>query len=516
MPKVEKYGVEWQPVMHGGKIHVAWTEWQIERNMFMWGKEKATLGLKFPKKHLGEAEHFRRMVSIVLGRQGCRNYFEWNPNAVRIVDEYFRNRFLAIAGHGSSGKTKTIAVIAVFEFIASPNNTAVLVTSTTINDSRKRVWGDIENYWNETCDFFGDEDNMPGKLLSASAVIRAKVVRGSKTTNDTTKGIMLIPGGESQVTDGIGRMKGFKAERMIFLGDELADLSHKLVEAAESNLVLNEVGTGKFKFVGTFNPTSHFGPDGVLSEPKNGWGSLDVLNSDGWETKRGYCIRFDGERSPNVLLGEAKWKGLLTGELLEEQRQKLGDNSFQFMQQYRGAWSETGSSDAIYTEAEIIKYLGMKKVEVWQDKPKLCAGFDPSHTHGGDRAVLVVAKAGVGLGYEKFLPLIEFQETVYLDDNLDTSQDKNELIISRLKKEMQERGIDSRFLAMDATGGGNPLATLMARDPFFSNSFLKVQFGGAASDLMSQGKKGKDRYANMASELWYAGKPLLLNPSAQP
>ena len=62
MPKVEKYGVEWQPVMHGGKIHAPWTEWQIERNMFMWGKEPATAGAKFPKQHLGEAEHFPRLL----------------------------------------------------------------------------------------------------------------------------------------------------------------------------------------------------------------------------------------------------------------------------------------------------------------------------------------------------------------------------------------------------------------------------------------------------------------------
>ena len=499
MPKVEKYGVEWQPVVHGGKIHAPWTEWQIERNMFMWGKEPATAGAKFPKQHLGEAEHFRRMISYMLG--SSKNPFEWNPNADRIVEAYFQNNFLAVAGHGSSSKTETLAVIAVGEFLASPEDTGVLITSTTLAESRGRIWGRVEYYWQDVCEFFGDEKNTPGELVSSSGIIRYRL----NNRKDDTKGIKLVPGKESEVKEGIGRMKGFKARRMRLMGDEFSDLSHKLLEAAESNLFLNE----DFKMAVAFNPNSHFDPAGVISEPEKGWGSIDVLNSDGWKTKRGYCIRFDGEKSPNVILDEKKWKGLLTREKLEDRRRELGDNSPRFIEQYRGAWSDTGSADAIYTEAEIIKYLGMKKVEVWQDKPKLCAGFDPSHTHGGDRAVLVVAKAGVGLGFEKFLPLIEFQETVYLDDNLDTSQDKNELIIARLKKEMQERGIDPRFLAMDATGGGNPLATLMARDPFFANSFLKVQFGGSASDLLSDGKKGKDRYANMASELWYAGKPLL-------
>lgn len=499
MARVEKYGVEWTPVVVGGKIHVGWTEWMIERGMFMWGKEKGTMGAKFPRQYLGEAEHFRRMMSVVLG--GGANPFEWNPNATRIVDEYFKNKFLAIAGHGSSSKTDTIAVIAIGEFFASPIDTGILVTSTTLAESRGRVWGRIEYYWQDACDFFGGEKNAPGELVSSSGIIRYRV--GNR--KDDTKGIKLVPGRESEVKEGIGRMKGFKARRMRLMGDEFSDLSHKLLEAAESNLFLNE----DFKMAVAFNPNSHFDPAGVISEPEQGWGSIDVLNSDGWKTKRGYCIRFDGEKSPNVVLNEKRWKGLLTADKLEDRRKELGDNSPRFIEQYRGAWSETGNADAIYTEAEIIKYLGMQKVEVWQDQPKLCAGFDPSHTHGGDRAVLVVAKAGVGLSLEKFSPMIEFLETVYLDENIDTTKDKNELIIERLKSEMQSRSIDPRFLAMDATGGGNPLATLMARDPFFSNHFLKVQFGGSASELVSQGVKGKDRYANMASELWYAGKPML-------
>lgn len=499
-----KYGIEWQPLLANGKPVCPMPDWMIERDMFLWDENVDRDGrqlYKTPPKHKGKAEHFRRMLSCILASPAAKNPFEWNPNAVRIVDEYFRNRFLAISGHGSSSKTETVAVIAVGEFLARPHDTGVLVTSTTMAESRGRIWGRIEYYWQDACEFFGGEKNTPGELVSSSGIIRYKL-GGRK---DDTKGIKLVPGRESEVKDGIGRMKGFKANRMRLMGDEFSDLSHKLLEAAESNLFLNN----DFKMVVAFNPNSHFDPAGVMSEPEGGWGSVDVFSSDGWKTKRGYCIRFDGEKSPNVLLGQKKWKGLLTREKLEDRRKELGDNSARFIEQYRGAWSETGNVDSIYTEIEIIKNLGMAKVDVWEETPKMAGGFDPSFTHGGDRAALVLSKVGKAVCFGQFKPCLEVQQVIFLDDNLDTSMDKKELIIQRLKKACEEHGLHPRNLAIDATGGGEVLATLMARDPFFSNHFMKVQFGGQASDLLVQGKKGKDRYANMVSELWYAGKPLL-------
>lgn len=463
--------------------------------------------LHAPTPHL-QATHFMRMISIIFASPIAKKPFEWNDNAVRIVREYFKHSYLAIAGCASSSKSETTAVIAIGEFIADPANTAVLVTSTTIPEARMRIWGRIEAMWQNCVEYFaalgaqmGCKLEPPGTLISSSAMIRYKL--GDR--KETDRGIKLVPGRESEVKEGIGRLKGFKSKRMRFLADELSDLSHKLLEAAESNLFVNE----DFKMIGCFNPSSHFDPAGVFAEPKDGWASVNILESEGWDTKRGYCIRFDGQKSPNVVAGYKKWEGLLTCEKLDEMRRNLGDNSSSFMAMCRAAWSETGSKDGIYSEAEIIKYLGMKKVEVWEGATVIVGGFDPSFVHGGDRAVLKLGKTGKAAVNERFLPCLEYTEIIYLDENLDTKQDKKEQVVQRLKEACLKYNLDPKNLAMDATGGGDVFATLMARDPFFGNKFMRVQFGGEASDLVFQGKKGKDKFVNMASELWYAGKPLL-------
>lgn len=491
----QKYGAEFQPLVDpvSKRPLCPLPDWKLEARMYLCSPDKA------PSGWLGKAEHFRRMASIIFASPKAKNPFEWNPNAVEISERYFQEDFLGVAAHGSAAKTECIAVIAIGEFIADPANTGCLMTSTTLAESRGRVWGRVEYRWQDLCDYFGGEQNTPGELVSSSGLIRYRL-GGRK---DDTRGVKLVPGRESEVKEGIGRMKGFKARRLRLFADELSDLSHKLLEAAESNLFINP----DFKMVGCFNPASHFDPAGVFAEPENGWGSVDVLQSSGWKTRRGYCIRFDGESSPNVVAGYEKWRGLLTKDKLEEARKNLGDNSPRFMEQYRGAWSETGHADGIYSEAEIIKYQGMAKVEVWDSTPTMAGGFDPSFVHGGDRSVLVAGKSGRAVCFGKILPCVEITAVEYLDDNLDTSKDKKEQVVERLKLACIKHKIDPKNLAMDATGGGDIFATLMSRDPFFGTGFMKVQFGGTRSTMTLTSRK--EKFFNLASEIWYAGKPLL-------
>lgn len=490
------YGSIWPPLVVGGKKYPR-PAWMIERDSYLYPQRFGR-----SKGYLGQAEHFCRYLKHLLAHEKCRVPFEINPNTRRIIEMYFQHDFLGIAGHGSSSKSESVAAIAIGEFVAFPEETGVLVTSTTLSESRGRIWGRIEYLWQDVCEFFGGEENTPGELVSSSGIIRLRM-DGRK---DDTKGIKLVPGKESEVREGIGRMKGFKARRMRLFADELSDLSHKLLDAAEANLFINL----DFKMAAPFNPSRHSDPAGVFSEPENGWDSIDVLNSDGWKTKRGYCIRFDGERSPNVVAGFERWRGLLTREKLEAYRDKYGSNSPRFMEQYRGSWSLTGHADCIYSEAEIERCFGKKKA-VWLDAPKKCIGFDPAWTEGGDRAPAVVLNVGLASS-PNGIPLMtaEVDSVHFLDDDLDTSRDRKELIVERLIALAKANDIPPKLLGIDATGGGDIIASWIATQ--WSNDILRIQFGGKASEIpVSKTSKdaGEDRFANKVSEIWYVGRDLL-------
>lgn len=496
---VFRYGAWWPSFKDPktGKPVCPMPDWKIEAKCFLYATKKTLPGF------LGKANHFLNICRMFFAHKNATRPLQINPNVERIITEYCRHRFLSIAGHGGSGKTEALAVIAIVEFILDPGNTAVLVTSTTIADSRSRVWGRIVHHWNNVCEYFGGEKNTPGQLVNSQALIRYNL-DGRK---DDTRGIKLIPASDNQVSEGVGRMKGFHARRIRFLADELSDLSHKIVDAAKSNLFTNP----DFRMAASFNPSSYFDPAGVFSEPEDGWGSVDLMSHDGWKTKLGYCIRFDGDTSPNILLQRAGkppiWEGLLTLQSFEEA--KKNNSTTRFMEQYRGCWSDTGHEDSIYSNSEIIDYLGMKKVEVWTTQKTKVAGFDPAFAHGGDRCALAIMVYGNGISNGRDVSMVEVQEVMFLDNDLDSSKDKKEQVVANLKRACQFHNIDPRNLAIDATGGGDVFATLMARDEFFGTRFAKIQFGGEASELIIGGNRGHEKFCNMVSELWYAGKPML-------
>jgi hypothetical protein len=100
--------------------------------------------------------HFKRIVSALWPEDGPKP-FVWHPWAERMLEASCRNKYLAVAGCASSGKTDYFAIWAIVNFIVAPYDTMVLVTSTTLKDSRKRIWGSIRDYWQAA-------PALPGKL----------------------------------------------------------------------------------------------------------------------------------------------------------------------------------------------------------------------------------------------------------------------------------------------------------------------------------------------------------------
>lgn len=505
--RIRRYGLLWKPLhvlMRCDPRFLAripedvkekWYDFYIE----LWCLRKQE---KIPG-YRGYEHHFMSLTMIVWGDPTWHFSWQWNPNAVKMLHHATVHKFLGIAGSASSGKSMFGMLWGLTKWIINPEITKVFITSTTLEDSRGRIWGDVERYWLKFSEFFLDiPELLPGDLVSSKGYIRSRI-DGKKSQK---AGVALIAGAKGQEKDSAKKI-GFKADNVIMIADELPILSEELYNAAKGNLFSNP----NFQFIGIGNPTSKYDPFGIFVEPEEGWGTIDE-HSEFWKTKLGWCLRFDGKKSPNVLAGREIWKNILTLTKYNEYRINLGEDSLEFWQMVRGFFSPTGRKDAIFWESDFEKYDSKRIIKEWVSMPVPCASLDPSFTHGGDRAVGTFGKVGVAqFDHEGKDLRVVLQVTRQVDYNKLVSKDanKSEEVVRLFGDDCEKDGVHCSNVSMDVSGGGAAFAPLLAQR--IGNQFLKVNFGGDASDMViskTDSRTGKERFKNAVTELWYIVKEL--------
>lgn len=505
-----KYGLRWNPMCGGNGQPVAqrpdvFIEQECLRFYDVLQKQPGQLLLPWE-------EHFQKFCDLIWNNKDCVYKFVWNPLAKRMLKEMVAHRFLGISGHASSGKSQMGALWAVANFLIAPDETRVLVTSTSLQESRLRVWGVIERYWGEAEKYFArvaaslnSPPSMPGKLVTSSGKITGFL---DGRVNDLV-GIALIAGGKGNDGDASTKI-GFKSQgKLILVADELPMLTHRLYEATA-----NLLSVDKFQMIATGNFGSSFDPFGMFVEPKAGWSSIteDMFE---WETKiGGYCIRFDGEQSPNVLAKKELYPGLLTEKGLQEIRERNGERSPAFYRMVKSFPCPTGQEHMIYSEPEITGNFADHTDAPWLKRPTPLAFLDPSFSTGGDAAAATFALLGDAQIAGKTITILKKVTTMDLMMKVNAQAkdyDRNEQLADLFIEECDTRGVAIEDRGIDATGSGDSFATILATK--MGKGFQMVQFGGAASDRavsLTDPRPGKERFTNKVSELWYVGKEYVL------
>ena len=417
-----------------------------------------------------------------------------HPWAEQMIRAALKNKYLSIGGSASSGKSHTMAAWGIINWLSQPRDTLVLMTSTTLREARKRIWGSVMS------------------LLSVieGAPIRVRDSIGNAAYVDEKEnlieraGLSLIAAEKSKTREAVGKFIGIKQKRVILIGDELAELSEAILNAGLTNLSKNPF----FQMIGMSNPNSRFDAFGVWSEPKVGGDSVDIQVADEWDTKwGGKYIRLDGERSPNVILGEVKYPWLPTAAKLEEDRLLLGPTSRGYMRMIRAIFFDSDETTGIYGESELTKSGAMGKVE-WEGKPTIVAGIDPAFTNGGDRTILSIAEVGYSRNGHY---VCQFTDAIHLnDDATNKAVPRTYQIVQQIVDHCKRRGVSPENVAVDSTGAGAPFCDVLAGE--WSPNFMRVTFGGKASDKrvsMNSQLTGEELYTNRVSELWFVGKELM-------
>jgi len=417
-----------------------------------------------------------------------------HPWAEKMIRAALKDKYLAIGGSASSGKSHTMAAWGIVQWLCQPRDTLVLMTSTTLREARKRIWGSVMSLLSVI-------DGAPIKIRDS--IGNAAYVDENGTLIERA-GLSLIAAEKSKTREAIGKFIGIKQKRVIMIGDELSELSESILQAGLTNLSKNPF----FQMIGMSNPNSRFDAFGVWSEPKKGWEAIDTQTADEWKTKwGGKYIRLDGERSPNIVLGEVKYPWLPTAEKLEEDRLLLGPESRGYMRMVRAIFFDSDETTGIYSEAEMAKSGSMGDVD-WADKPTVVAGIDPAFTNGGDRTIMYTAEVGYARNGQYVCKL---GEAIHLnDDATNKAVPRTYQIVHQIIDHCKRRNISANNVALDSTGAGAPFCDVLAGE--WEGSFMRVTFGGKASDKrvsMNSQLTGEELYTNRVSELWFVGKELM-------
>ena len=455
----ERHGVNWKKDTK--PIHIELACFREK----MAGRMERNLG------GVGPSYHFKAIAMALWPEEssGGAPHFIWNSWADRMLKSACKERYLAIAGSGGFGKTEFFALWLIINFLCDPANTMCLATSITVAVSKKKLWGKVVTFWTPL-----EKLGFPGKLVDSLHIIRYVDENGVPIKGDLA-GIALVVGERKKEKEAVGRLLGIHQDRIIFVADDLTELSEAVTEAAIYNM---SRGCTYFQFVGIANPFSYFDPFGKFAAPKEGdWQKISVEDEE-WETERGICLHFDALKNPRITEGDERLVWMDSQEAIDHEIEVHGGNSSSFWRMYRGFWCPSGITELIYTEIEIVN-AGANRPADWIDPnnvTRVCF-LDPAFTSDGDRTVAYFGTFGIAKGGNKTLQYDEYR--IFKDDATDKSMTRSQQVIRWWKGLCDTNQVTPRYAGFDSTGAGGPFGDLV--DILWSKEVFRVSFGGAAS-----------------------------------
>jgi hypothetical protein len=319
-------------------------------------------------------------------------------------------------------------------------------------------------------------------------------------------GIFGLYGGS--VNKAVDNIKGLHTKRQLVIIDEATSTPDAVFESC-----VNLCGyPDDFRMLVIGNPFSRLDAMGRFAEPAGGWESVCV-DDDRWKTKvkldgqHGLVVRFDADRSPNVLAGRCIFPHLITARKLEGLRKGLGDNSPRYWSEVRGFWPPDGLVRTVFTEGELVRQR-TSKGWVWVGNDiRVAAGFDPSFG-GGDRAILRFVKWGP---VEGGLDGVLLEDKVQITVDARAGEPPNFQMAKKVRAECESRGVKHEQLGVDASGGGRVFCDILERE---WGPVIRIESGGKPSSRTvsyEDQRPATEAYDRRVTELWYQARELQMS-----
>lgn len=466
-------------------------------------KEKANQALLLYAQHILSKGDYLYAAKLVWGDE----LFTADPASVKMIwDELPNVSELMIMGAGSMGKSYSMAVWFLLDWIRDPTMTCIKVLSSTETHAKRNVFAHIKN-------------------LHASAAFILPGERKEKSIqvgDDDKQGIhlMTVPAGD----EGKGRLRGFhpvprgtihaqfgKLSRIRVILDEAEEIPEGVWEELK-NILITRDGVEHVKAASATNPKDRNSKFGVICEPADGWASVNIETSEKWWAKSGArVIRLDGAKCENVVQRKLIYPGLITWEGFKTYL-SLGDTSPEYYTMARGWFPEQGLHINVIPLDFVDRCKGMF---IFQGKVTYCVSVDLAF-EGGDAAPMTIGRFGLCLGWtpEGKTPIM-FEKPRYglqLEQQVElikSSSDPNEtptpFITGQIKKACKNLSIPAAWVILDRTGNGTGVYDLARMQ--IGHEVMGLHWGEAATDkriLEDDSLKASEQYDGVVTELFFA------------
>lgn len=487
-----------------------------------WEVEKDTVwayGMSFPladpyaihlKAYRIHESHETRLQAMVaafhcLWPQHKPTYNYWMERAFREHCDHETDMF-SMAGGGGTGKTFVASYIAVLFWLALPNQRAVIVTSTTVESLKARIYGYVLRALKEMVIPFPVRiRNSPPPSINP---IQPDFIHG-------IFGIAANLGDEeTTIKNIIGRHPN---DSLLIVLDEATDMPMGLLSALPN---LRKGLRGRFQAIAIGNSNEVGDLHGAISTPHTGWENIDPYKDFRWKTTQpgGYCLYFNPYDSPAIHEPDLKRKKFLSEILPTEEKIKYaketeGEDSIGFWRFTMGFWKFRNLNLSIVTEEFLKDYDPTISAEFSGHYPlTIVAGLDPAFSVGGDKCILRLAVLGQHINGSIVLDYRKEHFVFVLQIRANTGKSAEVQIAEQAIAILKQYAVPLNTLCVDASGAGRGLADIIQLMSGTGQTPTKVFSTNISLTHKSEWKKRNSPFEYVITsghELWFKGREFI-------